>query len=195
MKERLKYKLPGILLFAIMFSCGNKPPPARFSAMLTISENENAVFSGSIYVDGWQYRLDLSDGTERISIIVKNNSEWTWLLMPDKKMCAYLRRDDPENIASDPFLGLRYLESEYDSELVGNAIINGYECAEYVISNDGKKLMTYWEATALRFPIKIIEYSTADIVTELSGMVEGDIDDNIFTVPDDYTIIGQRLKL
>lgn len=192
LRERFKFILTGIILFIIIFSCGRKPPPAEFSATFTISENENTVISGTLYVDGWRYRMNISQENERISIIVNRNSEWTWLLMPDKKMCTYLADDDPENIASDPFLGLRYLESEYDREFVGNVKIDGYECAEYLIKDDSKKLMTYWESTALRFPIKIIEHSITDIATELSGIIEGDIDDTVFTIPKDYTIVGQR---
>ena len=179
-------------VLTIILSCAKEIPPAQFSARLDISENGQSIAVGSIYVDGWKYRMDVSQENERISIIADQKSEWTWLLMPDKKMCTYLSADDPENVMSDPFLGLRFLESNNDSDMIGNGVVNGYECDQYAILDDKKELMTYWQAVILHFPIKIIEHSSTDIVTELSGIIEGDIDDSTFTIPKDYTILGQR---
>ena len=184
----------GLTSLIILLSCSKELPPGQFSARLDISENGQSIVNGSIYVDGWKYRMDVSQESERISIIADQKSDHTWLLMPDKKMCTYLDTDDPENIMSDPFLGLRTLESDNDSDLTGNGVVNGYECDQYSIFRDKKELMTYWKATNLHFPIKIVEHSSSDIVTELSGIAEGDIDDGIFTIPEDYTIVASRWR-
>jgi hypothetical protein len=107
-------------------------------------------------------------------------------------MCTYLPADDPENISSDPFMGLRYLRSRYGRESAGIDTVGGYHCERYAIKKDGKTLVSYWEAKALRFPLRIVEHSASDITTAVSAVVEGDIDDTVFTVPDDYTILAQR---
>jgi hypothetical protein len=178
----------------MILSCATEPTPSRFTASIEISENGQRVLTGVIYVHGWKYRMDLLQENERISILADKESDWTWLLMPDKKMCTYISADDPENISSNPFQGLRYLRSKYDQEPAENDTISGYDCVGYAIKNDGHKVMSYWLAAELHFPLKIIEHSTSDITTELSAIVEGEIDDSLFTVPDDYTILAQRWK-
>jgi hypothetical protein len=178
----------GILYLA----CSSRPAPARFSAKITMRENDNIVMTGQIYVDGWKYRMNLTRENERIGIIADRESDWTWLLMPDKKLCTYIDREDPENIASDPFLGIQHLESKYGRQATGDSTIDGYNCAGYVIEDNGKRLITYWESSDLRFPISITVHSNIDIVTELSDIVEGEIDDDVFTIPDDYTILARR---
>jgi len=141
---------------------------------------------------GWKYRMDVSQEDERMSLIVDSESDWSWLLMPEKRMCSYFRRDDPENISSDPFLGLRFLESKHGKNLVGRADVSGYECDEYQIMESGRALMTFWESKDLGFPLKLVEHLTLETVTELSDIIEGEIDDTLFAIPDDYTILGQR---
>ena len=147
---------------------------------------------GQIYVDGWKYRMNLTRGNERIGIIANRESDWTWLLMPDKKLCTYIDREDPENIASDPFLGIQHLESKHGRQPMGDSTINGYDCAGYVIKENDKRLITYWESSDLHFPIRVIVHSATDVVTELSDVAQGEIGDDIFTIPEDYTILAQR---
>ncbi len=192
MKKRTKLNIAGIVLLLILFSCARQTPPARFTAIIAISENDSTVLEGVIFVDGWRYRMNLTLEGEAIGIIVDNKSDWTRLLMANNKTCSYIHKDDPENIASDPFLGLEFLKAKYGGRRIGNATIGGYDCIEYEIKDDGRKLMAYWEAAALRFPLRIIEHGSTDIVTELSDIIVGNIDDSIFGVPGNYTILARR---
>lgn len=175
-------------------ACSSRPAPARFSAKITLSEQDRIVMTGQIYVDGWKYRMNLTRQGERIGIIADKESKRTWLLMPDKKLCTYIDREDPENIASDPFLGIQHLESKHGRQRTGDLTINGYSCAEYVIEDRGKKLITYWEASDLHFPIRVIVHSATDVVTELSDVTQGEIGHDIFIIPEDYTILAQRWR-
>lgn len=183
-----------VLYFAItgVLSCSKQTPASRFIANIKIAEDDQVVLQGDIFVDGLRYRMNLSQEGERIGIIVDLEKDRTWLLMPANKSCTWIDRDDPENIASDPFLGLNYLKSKCGSVRTGEAKISGYDCIEYAINDGDTTLMNYWESPVLRFPLKIVEHSNTEIVTELSVIVEGPIDEELFTIPGDYTILAQR---
>lgn len=183
-----------LIVGLLQIACSSRPVPATFSAKITVSEQEHVVLSGKIFVDGWKYCMNLNQEDERIGIIADRESDWSWLLMPDKKMCTYIDRDDPENIESDPFLGLQYLESKYGRSLVADSTIDGYDCVKYVIKDHDKILMTYWQSSKLHFPLRIIEHSTNEVVTELTDIIEGEFDKSVFKIPKDYTVLAQRWK-
>lgn len=188
----LKFESAAILMAINSITCGRDPLPGRFSARLRIMEGDNIVLAGAIYVQCGRYRMDITQDNERFSLIVIRESEWTWLVMHDNRTCAYFASDDPETISSDPFAGLRFLESGFDSNRLGNDLISGYECVKYMIEDGGRRLMTYWRSDTLHFPLKIIEHGAIDTVTELSEIREGEIEDSLFRISDDYTILGQR---
>ena len=45
----------------------------------------------------------------------------------------------------------------------------------------------YWQSPYIEYPLKVISGANNDMVMELKNIVEGDVDDAMFQIPDGYT--------
>ena len=107
--------------------------------------------------------------------------------MPSNKMYMEMGSRDMMSMANDVFQSIEQQKETYETKLLGDEIISGYECEKYQLIFDGDVITTYWQSSQLEFPLKVISGPNSEMVMELTNINEGDIDDSMFQIPDGYT--------
>lgn len=157
-----------------------------FTGDLTMCTGEDTV-SGKIFVTADFYRMDIKQHGDHFSVIVDRNGGMTRVLLPERKQYIEIKSADPVSRMSDPFQGLTFLSASAQEKDLGEETFNDYACQKRMLSAQGQDVMTYWYATRLDFPIKIVNLVSPGVFAEISYISEGPIETNIFAIPPDYT--------
>ncbi|MDH3268655.1 MAG: DUF4412 domain-containing protein, partial [Ignavibacteria bacterium] len=88
---------------------------------------------------------------------------------------------------NDVFQSLEAQKQQYETKLVGEETVNGYECEKYQVMIDGSPVSTYWQSSEIEYPIKVVSGDKQNMVMELKNIEKGDVDDAIFNVPAGFT--------
>jgi hypothetical protein len=152
-----------------------------------IRQDSGQVKSGRIYVKGAWYRMEQKDGGEQFFVIVNQEAGTVRVLNSAKKMYRELSTSDPATLMNDPFQGVKHAASRYGSKLSGTEVVNGYQCDIYLISLEGRTLMTQWFSQKLQFPLKIINHAERDTFVELRNLQEGPVAQVLFQIPAGFT--------
>lgn len=133
---------------------------SSFTGDLVMSVGGDTI-CGQISVKGEPYRIDMSGGRERFSVVVDRVAGTAMVLIPEKKQYIELASSDPISRMNDPFQGLAYAARTATEEVTASETVNDYECKQRAICSQDQDLMTYWQAIQLDFPIKTINHVSA----------------------------------
>jgi len=177
----------GMMVLLAMFAC-NAAAASQFTADMTMKQGSDTT-TGKIYVKDLKYRMDMVEDGHQIFVIVDQPDSVTRVFLPEGKMYIEMGTQDFRSLMKDPFQGVKYTASIGESKHVGTETVNGYECDKYVILINDQNTMTQWVSKKLEFPVRIImDISEANSV-ELQNIQEDPVDDTLFVIPADYTIM------
>jgi hypothetical protein len=160
---------------------------AEFSADFTEQQGDNSK-SGTIYVRGPNYCLDIVEDGEQMLIIVNPEKQKTIVIPVSMGEYRELAIDDMTSIMSDPLQGFLYAAANGELNAVAAETVNGYECDKSVVTMGDTEVMSRWVARSLDFPIKIVAHGPPDKVFELTNIVVGPVDDSKFVIPAGFTL-------
>lgn len=176
-----------ILSAVLLVSCSSEPEieGTQFSAdIVAVQAGDSAV--GKIYVKDHIYRMDLRQHSHDFIVIVKEDSNITYLLMPPEKIYMDMPTDDQMSIRNDPFQALKFVSSMGEKELVDSEKIEGHQCDKYTLTIDSNQILEYWQPRKFDFPIRIVGTVGPRNITSLSNIEIAEVDDSLFQIPEDY---------
>ena len=159
---------------------------AQFTADMIVTEGETAR-TNKFYTENQFYRMDIEEQGQEGYVIVDRNENITRVVMPAQQMYMEMSSTGMQSLSNDVFQSIEKQKEDYETNLVGTEIINGYECEKYEVLVDGKVASTFWQTTSIEYPIKVISGNNNEMVMELINIEEGDVDDSFFQIPDGYT--------
>ena len=159
---------------------------AQFTADMVTTEGDVSKTS-KFYVENPFYRMDMEEGGQKIFVVVNNETKTTRVFMPSEKMYMEMKSDDMKSLSNDVFQSLEAQKQKYETKLVGEETVNGYECEKYQVIIDGSPVSTYWQSSEIEYPIKVISGEKQNMIMELKNIEKGDIDDAMFKIPAGFT--------
>jgi len=159
---------------------------AQFTADMITTEGDVSR-TGKFYVENPFYRMDMEENGQKMFVVVNNETKTTKVFMPSEKMYMEMKSDDMKSMSNDVFQSIKAQKEKYETKLVGEETVNGYECEKYQVMIDGSPVSTYWQSPEIEYPIKVISGDKQNMVMELKNIEKGDIDDAMFKIPAGFT--------
>lgn len=159
---------------------------AQFSADMVTTES-GVTKTNKFYSENPFYRMDIEEEGQEGYVIVDRNEGVTKVVMPAEQMYMVMSSSGMQSMSNDVFQSIEKQKEQYETNLVGSETINGYECEIYEVVIDGNVVSKYWQSSDIEYPIKVISGANNDMIMELKNIVEGDVDDSMFQIPDGYT--------
>jgi hypothetical protein len=159
---------------------------AQFTADMVTTEGDVSKTS-KFYVENPFYRMDMEEGGQKMFVVVNNETKTTRVFMPSQKMYMEMKSDDMKSLSNDVFQSLEAQKQKYETKLVGEETVNGYECEKYQVMMDGSPVSTYWQSSEIEYPIKVISGEKQNMIMELKNIEKGDVDDAMFKIPAGFT--------
>ncbi|MGB5530733.1 MAG: DUF4412 domain-containing protein [Ignavibacteriaceae bacterium] len=181
MKLLLKTALMLCILFLSCSTC-----LAQFTADMVTTEGD-VTKTGKLYFENPYYRMDMEEGGQKMFVVVNNKTKTTRVFMPSEKMYMEMKSDDMKSLSNDVFQSLEAQKKQYETKLVGEEAVNGYDCEKYQVIIDGSPVSTYWQSSEIEYPIKVVSGDKQNMVMELKNIEKGDVDDALFKVPAGFT--------
>jgi hypothetical protein len=183
----IKY-LPALLLLALVLaSCSSEPQvegtQLRGNILMVQGVDSTA---GKIFVKDNKYRMELNQRGHDFVVIVDQDSNVTYLLMPPEKIYMDMPTDDQMSLMNDPFQGLKYAINHGTETFLTSERVGGQNCDKYSVSIDSNKIVTYWRLKRFNFPVKIVGSVAPHNTMEMSNIKIAALPDSLFVVPEDF---------
>jgi hypothetical protein len=168
----------------------SQPANVEYSADWSMETADSAV-KGKIYQAPNKERREMSDGGEKMIMIMRRDKKMAWSLMPSESMYMEMKLSDPK-VSKDDL-------SNYDVEqtMVGPETINGVKTTKSKIimkekKPNGAKMGGFWWMTKENIMMKLdvisVDKGKKDrMKMELDNLKIGKQDASLFEVPSGYT--------
>jgi len=175
-----------VYLIIVLTSLVYSSTLAQFTAdMLQTKDGETS--TTKFYVESPFYRMDIEEEGQEGYVIVDQSEGITRVVMPSDEMYMEMGSRGMMSMANDVFQSIEHQKETYETNLLGNETISGYECEKYQLIFDGNVITTYWQSSQLEYPLKVITGPNSEMVMELTNINEGDVDDSLFQIPEGFT--------
>lgn len=169
---------------------------AQFTADMWVKLHyEEEATTNRLYVGDAKYRMDQEDDGQEVVVLVDQEAGMTYVLLPAEKIYMEMPNDDLQSLMNDPFQAAKFTESIGEKSKIGNETVSGYTSDVYAVKRDDDVIMKLWVSDKLGFPLKIVIPGEGGRTMELKNIREGELDGELFTMPDGYTKVtdpGQR---
>jgi hypothetical protein len=182
----IRYCAMMILLFFLSSSA-----IAQFSADM-VTTNGDITQTSKFYSEKPYYRMDMEEGGQQMFVVVNTETNITQVFMPSQQMYMEMKSDDIQSTSNDVFQSLEEQKKKYETKMIGEETINGYECEVYEVLADGSPVTTYWQSAEIEYPIKVVTGQNKDMIMELKNIEKGDVDNALFAVPAGYTKMNMQ---
>jgi len=188
MKEQFIKSFIRLLTFIVVLGCFKETAILTFSADM-IQRVNNRRMEGKIFVKGNEYRMDIVENGEELSILVDRESGKLKVIVHSQKVAQEYLNTSEKSLNNNPFENFKYQLEIGSADTIGSEIINGYECLKIEVSNENRKILTAWISNKLNWPVKIETADKPHKDVDLSNIKEGEIvEADFFKVPEEYTI-------
>ena len=187
MKSSFIKSLIGVFVTLVVISCSSTSTGEGFTADM-IQRMGDETIEGKLFVKGNQYRMDLEEQGEKLSILVDRESGKTTIIIHSQKSAREIPNSNLQSLSNNPFESYKTILEKYSSREKGSVTIAGYKCKEIEIYEEDQDLMTAWVSEKLNWPLKIILKRDPPWETELKNIEEKDLGDDLFQVPKDYDL-------
>ncbi len=144
--------------------------------------------------DGNKYRYDFEeDGTKGI-VIADPSENKTAVLMPEKKFVFYTEMMSPVSLMNDPYQSFRYMQKNYTEKKAGKEKMSGFDAEKTELYAENQKLCTAWYSNDLHFLLRMVNDQVENTYMELTNIKKGNLDADIFKVPDDYIEVDEKMR-
>lgn len=170
----------------VLCGCGGEEPPTdQFTADLVQTAGELTT-TGKIFVRSGDYRMDIQEGGQPLTVIVDQLARTTTITAPLEQIYSEIPVDHPASVMNDPFQGLQYSLTLGEIKPEGTEMVAGYECDKSGVFDGERRAMTQWHSPKLNFPLKIVMHGKTEKVVELQNIQPGEVPDSLFRVPADF---------
>lgn len=168
----------------------SQPANVEYSADWSMETADSAV-KGKIYQAPNKERREMSDGGEKMIMIMRRDKKVAWNLMPSESMYMEMKLSDPKVSKDDP------MNYDVEQTTVGPDTINGVKTTKSKIimkekKPNGAKMGGFWWMTKENIMMKLdvisIDKGKKDrMKMELDNLKIGKQDASLFEVPSGYS--------
>jgi len=168
----------------------SQPANVEYSADWSMETADSAV-KGKIYQAPNKERREMSDGGEKMIMIMRRDKKMAWNLMPSENMYMEMKLSDPKVSKDDP------MNYDVEQTTVGPETINGVNTTKSKIimkerKPNGAKMGGFWWMTKENIMMKLdvisVDKGKKDrMKMELDNLKIGKQDASLFEVPSGYT--------
>jgi hypothetical protein len=185
MRKKLAKNFSAVLILIIVVGCHTNRTTKVFTADM-VQKINNRNIEGKIFIKGNEYRMDINEKGEDISIIVNRESGKQKIVIHSGRTAQEVLNNSSRSISNNPFESFYYALEENSSREKGTEVINGHECKKIEVYSEDKILITAWVSDSLNLPIKIKTERVPIKEVELSNIKEETIEGDLFRVPEGY---------
>ncbi len=187
MKIDFVKSLVGVLVSLMVITCSSNSTGEGFTADMTQKMGDDTI-EGKLFVKGNQYRMDLEEQGEKISILVDRTSDKTTIVIHSQKSAREIANSSLQSLSNNPFESYKTLLERYSTREKGSETIDGYKCKEVEVYQENQDLMTVWVSEKLGWPLKVSLKRQPSWKTELKNIEEKDLTEDLFQVPEGYDL-------
>jgi len=173
------------LILLMVVGCPTNPTTKGFTADMVQKVN-NQNIEGKIFAKENEYRMDIKERGEDISILVNRESGKQKIIIHSRKTAKEVLNTSNKSLSNNPFESFYYSLKKNSSREKGTEFINGYECKKIEVYKKDKILITAWVSDSLNWPLKIETAIGPPKEVELSNIKEMPVEENLFQVPKGY---------
>lgn len=152
-----------------------------------------------VFSDENRYRYDFNEDGQEGVVIVLNETEEVFILMPQQKLAIKTVSTSKMAMGNDPVKLYEYQVGQGGTEkVIGHVEVNGYDCIKKELYGENNQLLyTMWHSEEYGFPIKIVSHIDVAGTTEmeLKDIKSWTPDEASFKIPDGYTIMDQKTMM
>ncbi len=185
MNKRIIKSFIATLTLLMVVGCPTNPTTKGFTADMVQKVN-NQKIEGKIFVKENEYRMDIKERGEDISILVNRESGKQKIILHARKRAEEVLNTGNKSLSNNPFESFYYSLEKNSSREKGTEVINGYTCKKIEVYDKDKSLLTAWVSDSLNWPIKIRTEFGHPKEVELSNIKEETVEENLFQVPKGY---------
>ena len=180
-----------VLVSALLISVSSL---CQFNAeLLNVESGKERTYK--VYSDLHQYRYEFNeDGMKGIVIVIPDSNK-TYLLLPDEKFVHKTTCDGMVSRSNDPVQSYLWFKKNGEEKSSGTESINGIKCHKAELFMNDQKIFTAWFSGELNFPLRIVNEMADNTYIELRNIKDWKVDPAVFTIPEDYTEVDQRMQL
>lgn len=191
-------KIINQLILISILSCLSVQTFGQFQA------NMHFILSGiekdfKVFSDENRYRYEFNEDGQEGVVIVLNETNEVFVLMPQQKMAIKTTSSSQMSMANDPVKLYEYQVGAGGKEkIVGHETINGYKCTKKELYGESNQLLyTMWYSEEYNFPIKIVSHMDVAGTTnmELKEIKSWTPDESSFSIPEGYMIMNQATMM
>lgn len=166
----------------------------EFAADYSMTDAKGKIATGKTFVKGDKIRQETTiEGQTNITIL-RLDKKITWTLMPENNQ--YMEMELPFDTAHPE----NYPEFKYETKVLGNETINGFDCQVILYTYENKKYgtMVQWVSSKLNFAVKYQCKNSKGKVTstmEYTNIKTGKVDDALFEIPAGYSKFSIPIKI
>lgn len=172
---------------------------AQFSATMTFTA-AGMKRNFTVFSDNNRYRYEFDEGGQEGVMIILNETEEFFLLMPQQKIAITEKTSSEMSMGMDPLKQYEYFENEDVTEkVIGKETVNGYECIKKELHNIQKDeygvtdqlMFTIWYSEELQFPVRILNHidGTGSSGMEIRNIQPWTPDESSFRIPEGYNTL------
>jgi hypothetical protein len=154
----------------------------EFSAQMMLKDG-GKLMPGKLYVKDGKMRQEFLDAEGQSITIVRQDKKLVWVLLPADK--TYVELPLKSHL---PGQFLQVPPDAVSKRLVGQETMNGYQVERYEVTvpgAEGLQKQTYWVATKLGMPVKMV-CDQRNFCLEYRSIREGQVAERLFEVPPGY---------
>jgi hypothetical protein len=185
MRIQIIKSLMAALTLLMVIGCSKSSTVVSVTADM-VQDVNNRQIEGKIFIKGNEYRMDINEKKEKLSILVNRESGKQQLLIHSQKVAQEYLNTSSKSLSNNPFEYFNSLLEQYSSREEGTEVINGYECKKIEVYRGDKKLSTAWISKELNWPIKIETAMKPIKDIDLKNIKEETVKASLFQVPKDY---------
>lgn len=175
------------------------PLTAQFSATMSFTAG-GLQRNFTIFSDNNRYRYEFDEGGQEGVMIVLNETEEFFLLMPQQKIAIKEKTTSQMSMSMDPLKQYEHFANENTTEkVIEKETVNGYECIKKELHNIQKNeygvsdqlMFTIWYSEELQFPVRIVNHidGTGSSGMEIRNIQPWTPDEASFRIPEGYNIM------
>ncbi len=174
-----------------------QPASVEYSADWTMETADGAV-KGKIYQAPNKERREMSDGGEKMVMIMRRDKKMAWNLMPSERMYIEMKMSDPKVGKDDP------MNYDVEQTVVGPDTVNGVKTTKSKIimkekKPNGSKLGGFWWTTKDNVMMKLdvisVDKGKKDrMKMELDNLKIGKQEASLFEIPSGYSKMDMSME-
>lgn len=192
MKTMIKSFRISLSIICLLIAVSSNGQTHFTAEMVNVQRGSEKIYT--LRSNGEMYRYDFEEEGMTGIVIVNSGKGRTAIVMPEKKYVHFTDIHSSTSLMNDPYQSFLYMKSNYKENDTGKESISGIDCDKSELYASGQLIYTAWHSEDLGFLVKMVNHLANNTYMELRNITQGNISQEIFVIPDDYTEVDRQMR-